>query len=78
MWFGGGMELTSTHNFSSGDLMEQTDMRGYMSKVLIVVDLRQQMIPDALSQKMCHLLLYHFKLVMYWECTNLAIVKTAD
>jgi len=35
----------------------------------------EERILDSQSQNMSHLLLYHFKLVMYWECTNLAIME---
>jgi len=50
--------------------MELSDMRGYMSPLMIVADSRQQVILDSILKNMCNLLLYHFKLVMYWGCTN--------
>jgi len=55
-----------------------TYLKVYESIPDIVVDIQQQIILDSLSQNMSHLLLYRFKLAMYWECTNLAIVETAD
>ena len=69
--------VTSTHCFSSGDLVELDNMRECMSQV-VVVSLQCIMCLDSPLENIYHMLQYHFPVVMYWVCTNLVMILTVD
>jgi len=77
-----GVELveivTSTHCFSSGDLVKLKNMTECMSQVVMVGGLQHQKILESLLENIYHMIRCHFTMVMFWECTNLVIILTVD
>jgi len=66
LWLVGGMEF-STQDFSSGDVMDLTDTRGYTSQILIVADLWQKREFWTHNRRICPTCSYT---ISSWWCTG--------
>ena len=70
--------VTSTHCFSSGNLVELEDIRECMSQVVMVETLQCRMCLELLLGNIYYMILCHFGPIIYLEYTNLVVVYTVD
>ena len=80
LWPGFELEevVTSTHCFSSGNLVELKNMRECISQVVMLETLQCQMCLELLLENIYHIIQYHFGPIIYLEYTNLVVVQTVD